>query len=101
VTDLVRKGTRLKVVARGEVSLLTHWQAPFTDGFKIVPEIGTVLVAESDQREGFPGFSCLPEDYASFEAAHIPLETRNRAKYDGFSLVVQASDIGRSLERLA
>lgn len=72
--------------------------APFTGGLKCVPEVGTVLIVDSDQREGFPGFGCLPEEYQGFEAAHVPPEDRNNPKYAGYHIVALASDVGRSLE---
>ena len=77
---------------------MTHWKAPFTDGFKCIPALGTVLVVDSDQVEGASGFYCIPEDYNGFEAAYVPLLDRSRPKYDGYSLVALASDIGDALE---
>ena len=44
------------------------------------------------------GFYCFPEDYDGFETAYVPLADRSKPKYDGYSLVALASDIGDSLE---
>lgn len=95
---LIRKGTRLRVVKEREITVLTHWKAPFTDGFKCIPALGTVLVVDSDQVEGASGFDCIPEDYNGFEAAYLPLADRDKPKYDGYSLVALASDVGDALE---
>ena len=98
---VIRSGTRLRVVKESEIRILTHWKAPFTDGFTCVPAIGTVLVVDSDQVDGAPGFYCIPEDYDGFETAYVPLADRSRPKYDGYSLVAMASDIGDSLELIS
>lgn len=100
VSNLVRKGTRFKVVGSLEVGVVTMWKAPFTDAFKASPEIGTLLVADVDQIAGAPAFACVPDDYEAFEQAHVPAETRMNAKYNGYYIVVDASQIGRSLEQL-
>lgn len=100
MSNLVRKGARFQVVAALQVTLLTMWKAPFTDGFKTILEIGTVLVADHDQMAGRPAFACLPDDYEAFEQTHVPAETRRDAKYNGYYIVVDASEIGRSLEQL-
>lgn len=96
--DVIRRGTRLGVVKGREIRVLTHWKAPFTDGFTCAPAIGTVLVVDSDEVDGAQGFYCIPEDYDGFETAYVPLADRSKRKYDGYSLVAMASDIGNSLE---
>lgn len=97
---MVRNGARFRVVSSLQVAVLTMWKAPFTDAFKMIPEIGTVLVADHDQIAGAPGFECLPDDYEGFEQTHVPKETWVDAKYNGYYIVVSASEIGRSLEQL-
>jgi hypothetical protein len=101
VAEIIRKGKRLRVASECEVTILTHWRAPFTGGLKCVPKVGTILVVDSDQREGFPGFGCVPEDYKGFEAVYVPSEDRSNPKYDGYHIVALASEIGKSLELIA
>jgi hypothetical protein len=98
MTGLIKKGTRLRVVAEHEMSALVHWKSPFTSGFKCVPAIGTVLIVTHDQMEGAPAFVALPDDYDSFERLHVPVEDREWPTYDGYSLVVEAAEVGHSLE---
>ena len=96
--SLVTVGTRFRVVVEREMSVLVHWKAPLTSGFRCVPATGTVLVAVHDQVKGAPAFYCRPDDYIGFEESHVPPEDRESPKYDGYSVVVEASEVGRSLE---
>ena len=96
--SLIKEGTRFRVVAEQEVSVLVHWMAPLTSGFRCVPAIGTVLVAIHDQVKSASAFYCRPLDYTGFEEAHVPPEDRQSPKYDGYSVAVEASQVGRSLE---
>lgn len=65
---------------------------------------GVIVVAPNDAAEAAPGFYAVPEAYEEWEARLIPdedLKRRNQPRgYDGFSLVLQRSDIGTALRRL-
>jgi len=95
---LVKEGTRFRVVTERELSVLVHWKAPLTSGFRCVPAIGTILVATHDQVVGATAFYCRPHDYRRFELVYVPPEDRESATYDGYSVVAEASELGRSLE---
>jgi hypothetical protein len=55
-------------------------------------------VAQYDERPGYPGFSCVPEDYDGLEATLVPADDRNHPKHGGYSLSFVLDDIGTKIE---
>jgi hypothetical protein len=83
------------------VAGLSTWRAPFTGDFQTTIPQGTVLVSDSGQREGAPGFSVVPEDYERLEPQLVPDDTRLAEKYGGYYFVFLATDVGDALELIS
>lgn len=96
----VRQGERVKTMADIEVTVMTHWGAPYTGGGTAVLPAGTVVVARSDQLPNVPGFSCIPEDAETLERQLVREEDRRAETYGGYSLSFVLDDIGTKLEPL-
>ncbi len=94
----VKKGDRFVVPCDVEIQISTHWFAPFTGGHIATLPAGTILIANYDQRPGYPGFSCVPEDYHELETTLVPFEDRKDPKYSGYSLSFVLDDIGTKIE---
>lgn len=96
----VRQGERFRTTADIEVTVMTHWRAPFTGGDTAVLPAGTVVVARFDQLPNVPGFSCVPENAETLERDLVREEDRRAEKYGGYSLSFVLDDIGTKLEPL-
>jgi hypothetical protein len=99
--QLVPKGARIRVVRDFPTHGLSTWRAPFTGSFETIIPAGTILVADNGQREGFPGFGVVPEDYERLEASLVPDDTRLADKYSGYYFVFLATDLGDTIEMLS
>jgi hypothetical protein len=100
-------GDRFEVTTACEVTALTHWRAPFTDGFNAKLPEGLVVLALKDAHddwEQYPGLPAEPQDFEQWEKKLVPeadLATRDRPNgYDGFTLMFKVADIGDLLRRL-
>lgn len=94
----ILKGRRFVVANDMEAVGLTHWRAPMTDGFKCIIPKGTVLVAHSDSQRISRGFGLIPEKYKEFETQFVPEEQLMNAKYDGYSIVLKYTEIGKRIK---
>jgi hypothetical protein len=92
----VSKGTRLRAIAQVPAHCLTHWNAPYTGGFRCnVPE-GTALIVRHVGPFSL-SITCQPEDYESFEEKFVPQNDRRSPKYAGYSLVFWGWELGKKL----
>ncbi len=96
----VRKGDKFMVTEDLQLDALTHYLAPFTDGFKCTIPKGTLIKAASDSDKFTLGFSAVPIDYKQFEMNFVPKDQREGPKYDGYSLVVMYNEIDKHLTRV-
>jgi hypothetical protein len=94
----VRKSDRFRALSDIETNVLIQWRAPLTSGAPCVIPVGTVLVADHDQRQGYPGFGCVPEEYALLLPSVVPEEDRKNEKFAGYYFVLLSEDIGTKLE---
>jgi hypothetical protein len=91
-------GQRYQSTSELSASGLTHWRAPFTGGFQCALPAGTVLVVVDDPLAHATAAGCRPERYAEFEEVLVPIEDRSHEKYDGYTLVIELDEFGRSLQ---
>ena len=96
----VKKGDRFEALMDFKTGGMTHWNAPFTDGFKCTVPKGTILVAAHDSARLSSGFLARPEKYAEMEEKLVPTDDRNLPKYAGYSLSFPYRFIGRHLKKL-
>ena len=94
---LVTKGCRFLVVKDMPSSGIVYYAAPASGGFKCIVPAGTILIAEQNQRLGFPGFYCRPENYEEMEKILVP-ESERQSKNIGYTLVCKSADIGGALK---
>jgi hypothetical protein len=88
---LVEKGDRFLVTTDMQAGGLAYYAAPASGGFRCTVPAGTILVADGDQREGFPSFHCVPENYKQLENVLVPQADRIH-KYTGYVLVCRSSE---------
>ena len=75
------------------VTVLTHWRAPYTDGFHcLLPEGTRLRVSEATGRRA-RGLPCQPDDLEAFESAFVSEDVRRHAKYAGCSLVLVKGEV--------
>ena len=94
----VKNGDRFRTLCNIETVALVQWKAPATSSGPCEIPAGTFLVANHDQKEDRPGFSCIPEDYEAFTAVVVPEWERFQEKFDGYYFVLHSADIGTKLE---
>jgi len=96
---LVEKGDRFLVTDDMATEGLATYAAPASGGFECVVPAGTVLVADQNQRAGFPAFPCRPENYKEMEQLLVP-EVDRDSKFLGYFLVCLSDEIGHRLQVL-
>src|SRR5437868_1315433 len=96
---LVEKGDRFLVTKEIFAKGLATYAAPASGGFKCTIPAGTILIADQDQRAGFPSFPCRPENYEELEKLLVP-EVDRSSKYLGYVLVCRSAEIGSLLQIL-
>jgi hypothetical protein len=102
-----KRGDRFETTRDVEVTALTHWPAPTTDGFDARLPAGVVVVAlkdAEDEWQKLPGLPVAPEDYDEWER-RLPSGSDRALReeprgYDGFHLSFSVEDIGETLRRL-
>ena len=84
----------LLVVRRSlDTTVLTHWEAPYTDGISCQLPEGTRLRVVEDTGRRAKGLPCRPEDRDSFERLFVDEAVRSHPKYAGCSLVLTRRDL--------
>jgi hypothetical protein len=92
----VRQGQVWLVTSDMAVRGLTHWRAPFTDGFKCILPAGT-RVQVTRAWANTTAAACRPIEYDAMERLLVPSKDRQDPKYDGYTLVLDLEDFGRML----
>jgi hypothetical protein len=77
--------------------VLTHWLAPYTDGFCCELPEGFKLRATEDVRRGCRGCTFVPSDIPAFERDLVPPEVASHEKFAGVSIPLSAREIRRHL----
>jgi hypothetical protein len=95
----VGKGDKFIAIKDFEVTCLTHFAGPYTFGFDCVIPKGTILISFVNSEELSAGFGCLPEKPDEFEK-YIPPDQKNDSKYQGFSIVLKYTDIGKLVNKI-
>lgn len=95
----VHKGDKFIAIKEFRGNCLTYFAAPYTDGFQCIIQKGTILVAYSDSKGPSMGFSCIPEKPDELEK-YVPLNQKQDSRYQGFSIVLSYSDIGRVVNKI-
>ena len=79
--------------------VLTHWNAPFTGGFRCTLPSGVQLRAATVAAKGSRGCRFVPQDPPAFFARFVPQEERTDQKFAGISLPLSSREIRRHLRR--
>jgi hypothetical protein len=95
----IRKGDKFIAIKDFCGNFLTHFAAPCTFGFTCVVPKGIILISYDDSGELSSGFGCLPEKPDEFEK-YVPLEQKNHSTYQGYSLVLRYTDIGKLVNKI-
>ena len=90
IKKTIEEGDVLLVHTPLDVFVLTHWKAPYTDGFRSRLPEGARLLATHDAGPGSRGVRCVPEDLEWFSETVVPEEIRFADKFAGCSI-----DLGR------
>ena len=94
---IAEEGDRFIVMKDMPSSGLVSYAAPASGGFKCIIPAGIILIAAQNQRRGFPGFYCRPENYEELETLLVP-ESERQGNYMGYILVCHSVDIGDALK---
>lgn len=86
----IEEGDVLVVHRPLDVFVLTHWKAPYTDGFRSRLPEGVRLPATHDAGPLSLVVRCVPENLEWFTETIVPEEIRSAEKYSGCSI-----DLGR------
>lgn len=86
-----------EVVVPLETTVLTHWQAAFTDGFRCTLPTGVRLRAYGGAASGARSCVFVPEDVHQFTARFVPPEVSVAQKFAGVSLPLSPRQIQEHL----
>jgi len=92
---LVKKGQKFVIIQDFSTSVSTTWAKPCTGSEDCIIPKGTIVVAISDQLEGYPGFGVRPEKYKEIESLVVPRTTLDDKYYTSYYFVFNKSDFGK------
>ena len=96
----IRKGQKYRALEPLNVSFLTHWRAPFTDGGTGTLPAGEVFTVSFDPPNGATSATCDAMRKEEMETLLVPEADRKAPKYGGFSLVIDFGAIRTKCERV-
>jgi hypothetical protein len=95
----ISKGDLFEVSMPLRTTVLTHWNAPYTGGFKCTLPVGVHLRAAAAAPKGSRGCRFVPEESSAFLSRFVPQEKRTNLKFAGVSLPLSSREIRRHLHR--
>jgi len=98
---VLHAGDVLEAIDDLPVSVVTHWEAPFTGSASAVLPRATRVEVIDDPVPHAVGFGARPLDLAALEPILVPAEDRAQPKYDSYSLTLLKRDVGPHLRRIA
>ncbi len=99
--DLPSMGDRYRVEESFTTVVATHWRAPFSGGDEKSLPVGLEFVVSNESLPEATAIYATPDPYSDWEKILVDSETRNSAKYDGYSLGIFLDDLEKYCVRVA
>jgi hypothetical protein len=97
----ISEGDLFEVSMPFRASVLTHWNAPYTGGFKCTLPAGFHLRAATAAPKGSLGCRFVPEEASAFLTRFAPQDERTNPEFAGVSVPLSSRRIRRHLHRTA
>ena len=98
---LPKKGQRFRNRRKMKVMGLIYFRAAFTGGFKGVLPAGETFILVYEPHLTAHGVSLTPERYQYFEQVFVDADSRQNAKYAGYSISISSKKLQRDFDWLA
>ncbi|TFH43307.1 MAG: hypothetical protein E4H01_12215 [Lysobacterales bacterium] len=95
----ISEGDLFEVSSPLRVFILTHWEAPYTGGFKCKLPVGVYLRAVTTAPKGSRGCRFVPAEPSEFLTQFVPQKERTSPQFSGVSLPLSTRAIRRHLQR--